>query len=70
MNANRSQRIRSDIARIIDGKQNAELVRFSLSELSNVLDIRPLLQEFTATNRYKQLIDHLQELMRNDERPI
>jgi|JI6StandDraft_1071083.scaffolds.fasta_scaffold64275_3 hypothetical protein len=66
----RSQRIRSDIARInIEGKQAAELTRFSLSELSNVLELKPLLPEFTTINRYKRLIDQLQQLMQND-RPI
>lgn len=66
----RSQRIRSDIARInIEGRQAAELTRFSLSELSNVLELKPLLPEFTSINRYKRLIDQLQQLMQND-RPI
>lgn len=67
----RSQRIRSDIARVnIDGKQASELTRFTLSELSSVLELKPLLPEFSTINRYKRLIDQLQQLMQHDDRPI
>jgi hypothetical protein len=53
----RSQRIRAEIARInIDGK-GAELMRFNQSDLSNVLELRPLSPEFTIINRYKLVID-------------
>lgn len=67
----RSQRIRSDIARInIEGKPTAELTTFNLADLSNVLELKPLLPEFSTINRYKRLIDQIQQLLQGDDRPI